>query len=157
MKLENAFNSLDKLFNDWFKIDINEEFRYYSRINTFVNKTDVLYDANIIDNKCSALLTHISIMFIVLGIFINGETHNGIVFFLLVLEFIAYILAAMSLLRCVDIMGPPFRQLPEAEEEIKQAFLYEITIRRGVYVRVLRIVFILTAILIPIMLLKYFL
>ena len=157
MKLENAFDSLDKLFNRWFKIDTHKESAYYSRRNAVENKADVIYDANIIDNKCSALLTHISIMFIILGIFIGADTHKGIVFLLLTVEFLAYVLVAMALLRCVDMMGPPFRQVPESKDGIEQALLYEITLRRGIYVRALRVSFILTAILIPIMIIKYFL
>jgi hypothetical protein len=66
------------------------------------------------------------------------------------------VLAAMLLLRCVDLLGPPFRQLPDSDTGIKQAFLFEITIRREIYVRVLRIVYVLTAILIPIIALRYF-
>jgi hypothetical protein len=113
MKLENAFNRLDELFQEWFKIDPSKESEYYSRRNRVEEKKDILHDANIIDTKCSALLTHISIMFIVLGIFITNENNHGFVFLLLVIEFIAYVLAAMLLLRCLDLLGPPFRQLPE--------------------------------------------
>ncbi len=82
---------------------------------------------------------------------------TGIFFLLLVIEFIAYVLAAMLLLRCIDLLGPPFKQLPETDEGIKQAVLFEITMRREIYVRVLRIVYVLTAILIPIIVMRYFL
>ena len=69
MSFGNTFNKLDVLFTAWFKIDSTKEFEYYARRNKAEEKMDILHDANIIDNKCSALLSHISLMFIVLGIF----------------------------------------------------------------------------------------
>jgi hypothetical protein len=157
MELKNAFNRLDKLFAGCVHIDPNDASDYYLRRDMLEEKVDMLHDANVIDTKCSALLTHISIMFLVIGIFISKDNTQGIFFLLLVIEFIAYVLAAMLILRCVDMMGPPFRQLPATDEAIQQNFLYEITLRREIYVRVLRMVFVLTAVLIPIIVLRYFL
>ncbi len=157
MKLRNAFAGLDKLFKRWFEINIDRESKYYSRRNKAEDIEDILYDMNIIDTKSNALLTHISIMFVVLGFFIHAEDNHWLVVTLLVIEFLAYVLTAMLLLRCVDIMGPPFRQPPEAEEEIKQVYYFEITLRREIYARALRVAFILTAMLIPIILFKYLL
>lgn len=157
MDLKNAFNRLDALITGLFHIDPSHASEYYRQLNKIKEKTDIQHDANFIDTKCSALLTHISIMFLVLGIFITKENAHGIFFLLLVIEFIAYVMAAMLILRCVDMMGPPFRQLPELEEAIQQTLLFEITLRREIYVRVLRLVFVLTAILIPIIVLRYFL
>ena len=157
MKLKNAFVGLDKLFKQWFEIDIIRESKYYSRRNKAEDIKDILYDMNIIDTKSNALLTHISIMFIVLGFFIHAEDNHWVILALLVLEFLAYLVTAMLLLRCVDIMGPPFRQPPESDEEIKQVYYFESTLRREIYARALRMAFILTVILFPIILLKYLL
>jgi len=157
MKLRNAFAGLDKLFKRWFEINIDRESKYYSRRNKAEDIEDILYDMNIIDTKSNALLTHISIMFVVLGFFIHAEDNHWLVVTLLVMEFLAYVLTAMLLLRCVDIMGPPFKQPPESEEEIKQVYYFEITLRREIYARALRVAFILTAMLIPIILFKYLL
>jgi hypothetical protein len=155
MKLGSAFNNLDELLKVWLKIDSSKELDYYVRRNKSQEKSDILHDAHIVDNKCSALLSHISLMFIVLGVFIGKEDSNSVVYFLLVFEFIAFLISALLILRCQDLMGPPFRQLPESDEEINQAFLSEITLRRGIYARVLRLVYILTLLLIPIVLLLH--
>ncbi len=157
MKLKNTFVGLDKLFTTKFEIDVKREAEYYSRRHKAEDIDDILYDMNVIDSKSSALLTHISIMFVVLGFFINAEDNHWVIVVLLVIEFIAYILTAMLLLRCVDIMGPPFRQPPESKEAIKEEYYFEVTLRREIYARALRLAYVLTAVLIPIILFKYML
>lgn len=112
---------------------------------------------DVLDSKSSALLTHISIMFVALGFFIIDNSNHWVIQSLLLMEFIIYLVVAMLLLRCIDIMGPPFRQLPNDadEEKLAEIYYFEVTLRREIYVRSLRVVYTLTALLIPIILLKY--
>lgn len=156
MLLKNVFGFLDRIFIRSFNVDFNREPLYLSRRDDVEQKDNFLYEMNIIDSKSSALLTHISIMFVVLGLFLEMKDNGRIFEIILVAEFVAYVLAALLLLRCVDIMGPPFKMPPEEHRELIKAFFLETTLRREIYVRALRMVFILTIILIPIILFKFF-
>jgi len=101
------------------------------------------------DAKISGLLTHISVMFVVLG-FLATSVDNLFLRLLITVEFIAYILAAMVLLRCLDMTGPPLNDLPQDTSELRAVQAREALLRKTIYVRVLRLVYVLTALLIPI-------
>ncbi len=155
MKLKRVFKSLDRFFEKNFEINpVREKLFYESRNDTEAMK-DILYDMDIIDSKSSALLTHISIMFVVIGFFLSETEKFSVINFLFLVEFVAYLMIAMALLRCIDIMGPPFRQPPEDKEERTQMYYFEVTLRREIYHRSLRLVYLLTAALIPIVCLKF--
>ncbi len=152
----NVFDLMDKLFKYFFKVDGSIESMHYSRRINAEDIEAIHYDMNVIDSKSSALLTHISIMFVVLGFFLNNKDNKAIICAVFVIEFVGYIAIAMLLLRCVDIMGPPFRGLPDSDDEIKKMYCDEVALRRGIYVRALRLVYILTGVLVPIIIFKYF-
>jgi len=154
MSFSNVFECLDMLLKKWLKIGHEREKLYFETRQKAEGIKDILYDMDIIDTKSGALLTHISIMFVVLGFFLSSENH-WLISIVLLIEFIGYLLVAMVLLRCIDIMDPPFRQLPTELEELKITYYTEVTLRREIYHRSVRAVYILTACLIPIVFFKY--
>ncbi len=153
--MKTVFNMLDKLCMRWFKIEIDREVKFYPSRNKIEEIDQILHDMEAIDSKSGALLTHISIMFAVLSFFLNGSNNHFLVQILFLFEFIVYLVVAMILMRCIDIMGPPFRELPEDQESLKETYYFEITLRREIYHRALRTVYMLTAALIPIIIFKY--
>ena len=157
MTFKNIFDGLDSKFKQWFQITAEREEKHYTTWSKADAIKDILYNMDIIDSKSSALLTHISIMFLVLGFFITDKGNPWFIHFLLLIEFIAYLVVSMVLLRCIDIMGPPFRQLPEDEEELKKTYYLEVALRREIYHRSIRTVYILTALFIPIVFFNYIL
>ena len=159
MVFKHVFKGLDNIFKNFSGVNLTREFEYYPLRNKVEGIKDVLYDMDILDSKSSALLTHISVMFVALGFFIVDSNNHRIIQSLLVTEFIIYLVIAMLLLRCIDIMGPPFRKPPNhaSEEDLKAMYYFEVTLRREIYARSLRIVYTLTALLVPIILLKYIL
>ena len=88
-------------------------------------------------------------MFVVLG-FLASDVDSFLLRGLLTLAFLAYIFAAMVLLRCLDMTGPPLNDLPSSAVEIRRIQAKEALMRKAIYVRVLRLVCLLTALLIPI-------
>lgn len=88
-------------------------------------------------------------MFVVLG-FLASNVDNFLLRLLLTVEFLAYILAAMVLLRCLDMTGPPLNDLPDDPQALREVQAREALLRKTIYVRVLRLVYVLTAMLIPI-------
>ena len=153
--MKTVFNTLDKLCTQWFKIEINREAKFYPARNKMEEISQILHDMEAIDSKSGALLTHISIMFAVLGFFLSDPNNHFLVQVSFLIEFIIYLVVAMVLMRCIDIMGPPFRELPEDQESLKETYYFEITLRREIYHRALRTVYVLTAVLIPIIIFKY--
>jgi len=154
MKFESVFKSLDHLLIKKLEITPDREKEFYSIRERTKDTKDILYDMDIIDSKSSALLTHISIMFVVLGFFLN-EQNSFIVQAALLIEFVSYLIVGMLLLRCIDVMGPPFRIPPNDDAELKATYYIEVTLRREIYHRALRTVYILTAALIPIVFVKF--
>jgi|GEM_PF-1442820 len=145
-----TFGWLDKLLKHFFRINAAEEANFHSRRATIRDdiRLSILHDMEIIDSKSSALLTHISILLVVLLFLFDEKNHiilNIFVFF----ELTIYILMAALLLRCVEIMGPPFRQFSNEKKLNESMYYEEIAFRRAIYVRVVRIVFILTLFLLP--------
>ena len=113
------------------------------------------YDMDAVDSKSSALLTHISVMFVVLSIFLVSADCHDFIRALLAVELIAYLFLALLLLRCIDVMGPPNREIPTGADDVNKIFREEIMLRRSIYQFSVRGVFLLTFFLIPIILAKY--
>lgn len=93
------------------------------------NTGGALYDMDIVDNKSAALLTHVSLIMAALALLIGQSDDIRIVY---VVEFIIYALIATTLLRCVDILGPPTRPHPQ-DEQAEEYWHLEAIIRRAVY------------------------
>ena len=123
---------------------LNEEYVAARRI--IDDKTGgALYDMDVIDSKSSALLTHISIILAVLAVLINNESTARWFF---TVEFVLYALNATILLRCVDILGPPFRAVPSEDTDLRSYGHMEGLIRRTVYQFALRSAAVLTVVLV---------
>lgn len=105
------------------------------------NEHGPLYDMGIIDSKSAALLTHISVMLVVL----TSIKDQGPPWMQAVLRFelVAYGVLTCVLLRCVDLGGPPFRWPIRGDAQ----WLLEASLRRTIYQTVLRGVWTLTVLL----------
>lgn len=101
-----------------------------------------LYDMAIIDSKSSSLLTHVSVMLVVLT-FLQKDSTDWFQWFLRI-ELVLYAILACLTLRCVDIAGPPFRWPVKGVEE----WSLEACRRRSIYQFILRCVWWLTIFLI---------
>lgn len=115
-------------------------------------RTHILYDMDIIDSKSAALLTHVSVMLAVIAVLITQS--ESVWRWIMIAELTAFCLVGMLLLRCVDVMGPPYRVPPDDEENLRETYCDEVLLRRGVYQAMLRTVFGLTAALIAIVISK---
>ncbi len=157
----NLFGKLDPFLFSLLKIDPKKEMEYYetreSTKDTKIDLKKIHYAMSLIDSKSSALLTHISVMFVVLGFFLSNiqVSNHWIVDAVILAEFIAYLLIGMLLLRCLEIMGPPLRPLPKDKEKLMDIYYREISLRREIYQRSLRFMFLLTGILVPTIVIKY--
>jgi len=151
--IDNVFKTLDPLLRSWLTPSGFDSQSYYDKLNTAENIDNIWQDLRSIDAKSSGLLTHISVMFVVLG-FLAADVNNFILKILLTIEFLAYIFAAMMLLRCLDMTGPPLNDLPGDSAEIREVQAREAFLRKAVYVRVLRLMYVLTGLLIPIVAIK---
>ncbi len=149
MLIDNVFKTLDPFLQSYLINSDDDPLQYYKKLENADNADRIWQDLRSIDAKSSGLLTHISVMFVVLG-FLAADANNIVLRVLLTLEFLAYIFAAMLLLRCLDMTGPPLNDLPGDSAEIRMVQAREALLRKTVYVRVLRLVYILTALLIPI-------
>ena len=130
--------------------DGREESKYVTRRRRVNAIHHILHDMSIIDSKSSALLTHVSIMIAVVAVLLASlEPYTGLVWRIaLIVELVAFSAVTTLLLRCVDIMGPPFRQPPADRGQRNITYKEEILIRRGIYQLMVRIVFLLTFLLI---------
>lgn len=117
------------------------------------NREHVLHDMSVIDAKSSALLTHVSIMIAVVAVFL-GQPNSPMWTWVFTVELSMFSIVAMFLLRCIDIMGPPLRQLPEGGEVVAAHYRHEILVRRGVLQWMIRIVQLITVAVIATVLLK---
>ncbi len=149
MLIDGVFKSLDPILKTWLNPSDRDPVAYYDKLESAQRVDHIWQDLRSIDAKSSGLLTHISVMFVVLG-FLASEVDNIFLQVVLTLEFIAYIFSAMVLLRCLDMTGPPLKDLPDNHTEIRQLQAAEALLRKAVYVRVLRLVYVLTVLLIPI-------
>ncbi len=155
--MTDPFKILDKALTRFLSIKIDEGSEYFHVRKSMENIDQILHDMAILDSKSSALLTHISLMFVVVSFFLSESKGQELVQCLLLVEFVFYAITATMLLRCVEIMGPPIRKIPADEASLKNIYYLEITLRRGVYQYCLRAALVLTAALIPIVVLKYLL
>ena len=151
-----TFSWLDKYLKLLLNINIEEEKEFHRRRDNIENlsRKNILHDMEIIDSKSSALLTHISIILIVL-LFLFDKTNNTIFNLFVLIELLIYIIMAALLLRCVEFMGPPYNTFSNQDELNEDIYYKEIAFRKAIYVRVVRIVFFLTLMLIPTALFKY--
>ncbi len=149
MFIDGVFRSLDPMLKACLSDPTFDPQDYYEKLEKAENTEKIWGDLRSIDAKSSGLLTHISVMFVVLG-FLAADVDSVFLRALLTIEFLAYIFAAMVLLRCLDMTGPPLNDLPDDPVEIRKVQAREGLLRKALYVRVLRLVYILTALLIPI-------
>lgn len=154
------YDLIDRIFTAVLSLDEEDERKFAETRKDIPHIHHILHDMVIIDTKSSALLTHVSVMLaVVIGMLFTliGPNESGsILAYMLKVEMVAYALVAMVLLRCLDIMGPPFRKLKNGMQEIDAQYHQEIVIRRGIYQLMSRVVFTLTVVLIFITFLKIF-
>lgn len=136
-------------------IDASIEQEYVARRKNLdpKDKEHILYDMDIIDSKSAALLTHVSIMLAVVVVLLSSMK---IPFWrhLMTAELAAFSMVAMFLLRCVDVMGPPFRMPSDEPSKSLRLFREEVLIRRATYQLMLKTVFLLTGLLIALVLIE---
>ncbi len=149
MIIDGVFKTLDPVLRACLVNRSDEPIAYYEKLGNAQGIDHIWQDLRSIDAKSSGLLTHISVMFVVLG-FLASDVDNFFIRLLLTAEFIAYIIAAMVLLRCLDMTGPPLNDLPDESVKLRALQAKEALLRKTIYVRVLRLVYVLTALLIPI-------
>ena len=154
------YDLVDKVFKTFLSLNEEDERKFADARKDINHINHILHDMVIIDTKSSALLTHVSVMLaVVIGMLFTliGPNESGsILAYLLKVEMVTYAVVAMVLLRCLDIMGPPFRKLRNEMHEIDAQYHQEIVIRRAIYQLMSRVVFILTVVLILITFLKIF-
>ena len=154
------YDFVDKIFTGLLSINEKEEREFADIRKNITHINHILHDMVIIDTKSSALLTHVSVMLaVVIGMLftlIGPKESGSILAYMLKIEMVAYAVVAMVLLRCLDIMGPPFRRLKKGMQEVDAQYHREIVIRRAIYQLMSRVVFILTVVLILITFLKIF-
>ena len=149
MLIDGVFKTLDPMLRSCLARTDRDPEAYYEKLKSAEDVDHIWRDLRSIDAKSSGLLTHISVMFVVLG-FLASSVDNFLLRLLLTVEFLAYILAAMVLLRCLDMTGPPLNDLPDDPAALREVQAREALLRKTIYVRVLRLVYVLTASLIPI-------
>ena len=149
MLIDGVFKTLDPMLRSCLARTDRDPEAYYEKLKSAEDVDHIWCDLRSIDAKSSGLLTHISVMFVVLG-FLASSVDNFLLRLLLTVEFLAYILAAMVLLRCLDMTGPPLNDLPDDPAALREVQAREALLRKTIYVRVLRLVYVLTALLIPI-------
>ena len=149
MLIDSVFKTLDPMLRSCLARTDRDPEAYYEKLKSAEDVDHIWRDLRSIDAKSSGLLTHISVMFVVLG-FLASSVDNFLLRLLLTVEFLAYILAAMVLLQCLDMTGPPLNDLPDDPAALREVQAREALLRKTIYVRVLRLVYVLTALLIPI-------
>ena len=154
------YDLVDKVFKTLLSLNEEDERKFADARKDINHINHILHDMVIIDTKSSALLMHVSIMLaVVIGMLftlIGPKESGSILAYMLKIEMVAYAVVAMVLLRCLDIMGPPFRKLRNEMHEIDAQYHQEIVTRRAIYQLMSRVVFILTVVLILITFLKIF-
>jgi hypothetical protein len=146
--------TVGKVLSYLLRLDPADEEVFESRRATLQNREHVLHDMSIIDTKSSALLTHVSIMLAVVAVLL-AQPNVTFWRWVFTTELIAFSAAGVLLLRCVDIMGPPFRQLPPLVDGQLEAFYRsEVVVRRAIFQIALRAVRLFTLCLIGIVALK---
>lgn len=112
----------------------------------------ILAEMDFMDSKSAALLTHVSVMIAVVA-FLTPP--SGAWRTLMFAEIFAFSAVAVLLLRCVEMMGPPFRRLAEGNNDANLAhYCEEVLVRRIVYQYMLRSVVFLTICLMALLTVK---
>lgn len=148
---------LDGILNRAITIDLEAEREFVEKRHATKLIEQVLHDMTAIDAKSGALLAHISMMIAAIGALLGSNiTPSKPSDLVLVLEMVVYVVCAVLLLRCLDVMGPPHRKLPEGTQEREAFYFHEVGLRRSIFVGVLRAVVVTTIALVPSVLFRFF-
>jgi hypothetical protein len=143
-------------FAKLFRLSPQDERTFEAQRAGLKNRDHFLYDMSLIDAKSSALLTHVSIMLAVVAVLL-AQPNTPAWRWIFTAELIAFSVVGVLLLRCVDILGPPFRRLsPDAEGGLEELYRREILLRRSIFQAMVRTVRLLTVCLIVIVAIKSF-
>ncbi len=144
------------MFARLFRLTPQDELVFEAQRADLKNRDHFLYDMSLIDAKSSALLTHVSIMLAVVAVLL-AQPNSAMWKWIYTAELIAFSVVGVLLLRCVDILGPPFRRLlPGADGELEEFYRTEILLRRAIFQGMVRTVRFLTVCLIIIVAIKSF-
>jgi hypothetical protein len=144
------------VFARLFRLTPQDERVFEAQRADLKNRDHFFYDMSLIDAKSSALLTHVSIMLAVIAVLL-AQPNTPVWKWIYTAELIAFSIVGVLLLRCVDILGPPFRRLvPDAEGQLEEFYRAEILLRRTIFQGMLRTVRFLTVCLIVIVAIKSF-
>jgi hypothetical protein len=137
-----------------FRLRPQDEHVFEAQRADLKNREHFLYDMSLIDTKSSALLTHVSIMLAVVAVLL-AQPGDPPWKWILTAELIAFSGVGVLLLRCVDILGPPFRRLtPDPDGGLEECYRKEILLRRAIFQWMVRTVRFLTVCLIVIVVIK---
>jgi hypothetical protein len=146
-----------RILTKLFGLALEDEKAFEAQRAELKNRAHALHDMSILDTKSSALLTHVSIMLAVVAVLL-AQPNGALWRWIYTGELIAFSAVGVLLLRCVDIMGPPFRRLPPpANIELEDYYRMEVMLRRAIFQAMVRAVRILTVILILIVAAENFL
>jgi hypothetical protein len=127
-----------------FRLSSDSERLFATRRSRLANIDHFLHDMSIIDAKSSALLSHVSIMLAVVAVFL-AQAVAGVWKWVFIVELTIFSVVAVLLLRCVDILGPPFRPLGSDDSvEIEEFYRAEVLLRRAIFQGAVRVVRLLT-------------
>lgn len=144
------------MFARLFRITPQDEHVFEAQRADLKNREHALHDMSVIDAKSSALLTHVSIMLAVIAVLL-AQPNSATWRWIYTGELIAFSAVSVLLLRCVDILGPPFRRLrPDADGALEEYYRNEILLRRSIFQAMVRTVRFLTVCLIVIVAIKSF-
>ena len=142
------------MFARFFRLRPQDEHLFEVQRAGLENRDHFLHDMSLIDTKSSALLTHVSIMLAVIAVLL-AQSNGAAWKWILTAELIAFSVVSVLLLRCVDILGPPFRRLlPDADGELEEHYRNEVLLRRAIFQGMVRTVRFLTVCLIIIVAIK---
>lgn len=147
---------LDRLIEYVINIDIDSKIeKKYTKIAADANEDGNIskyqhYSMDVIDNKSSSLLTHISIM-IAISAYILDNSLNNIVVIISVIEISLYVLTAVFCLRCIRIIGPEL-DANNPNDYIEKIYSV-VRFRRELYSFCLNSTVVLTTLLVPIFIL----
>jgi len=137
----------DRALARLFRLSSQEERAFEAQRTALENREHFLHDMSILDAKSSALLTHVSIMLAAIAVLL--APNEPVWKWIFTAELVLFSLAGVLLLRCVDILGPPFRRVP-ADGGIEEYYRAEVQLRRAIFQGTIRAVRFLTVCLIVI-------
>jgi hypothetical protein len=138
----------DRVLERLFRLKPEHERAFEDQRRNLHNRDHFLHDMSVIDAKSSALLTHVSIMLAVIAFLLGSPGHDGWKW-ILTGELAAFSAVGVLLLRCVDIIGPPFRRIPP-QSQLEDYYRAETQLRRALFQAMVRTVRLLTVSLIAI-------